>query len=90
MNIQRVVSVALAEDHEVGEIMSENGQDDVCDEEAGEINGDDEAEIKDVSTFKGEASDDKSMEFERELSQLDQNNSPKVSTTYSNVAERKS
>ena len=66
-----------AEDHEVGEIMSENGQDDVCDEEAGEINGDDEAEIKDVATFKGEASDDKSMEFERELSQLDQNNSPK-------------
>ena len=57
--------------HEVEETMSKDGQDDVCDEEAGKINGDDEAEVKVVSTFKGETSDDKSMEFERELLQLD-------------------
>ena len=69
-NTTRGINITT-KDHEDEEIMSENGQDDVCDEEARKINGDDEAEIKDTATFKGETSDDNSMEFERELSQLD-------------------
>ena len=54
----------IVKGHKVEDTMSEDGQGDVCDEEAGEINGDDEAKVKVVPTFKGETSDDKSMEFE--------------------------
>ena len=78
-------------DHEDGETISEDGQGGVCDEEAGEKNGDDQAEIKIVATFKGETSDDKSMEFERELSQLDNiPNEQHTGTSRREKANRKS
>ena len=60
-----------ASDQEVEESLYEDGQD-VCDEEAGNMYGEDETKIKDNTAFNRENSDDKSIEFERELSQLDE------------------